>query len=621
LPTTFDYFEKFNLKDMKENKNPFDEHIQSRLSDFESPVPMDLFDRLQAQRGGALPSDAPLRERLEGHESPVPMDLLDRLQTQRGGALPSDASIRERLEGFESPVSDKFFDNVMAERKRRNRRVWLWRSATAVAALWLLGIVVLQLDNKNTGLDAPKSVENPANTDLSRDHREGVADGEFGQSNVGKSVTSGISTIETTEKTSNTEGNQMTDGGKSPKSDISNPTFTEGVTKGEFRKSNFRKSSTGNIANPMASSGSNVELKNNNSVLNTSKTTSNTVNTDLSRDYREGVADGSNRMSDGGVLATSDITNLTLTGFEFTNKNAELNSVADNQLTSLNRTVASFDLISIKTPQILTLAKESRKNPCSNPDNGCPTFGMRRRGLGEKAFYVDAFVAPEYVMRSFIKNLPESEKLLVARDSVEKTQYAVSTGVRASFVLGNGLAIRAGAIYNQINEKARFDSLGIGTITTSYKVNVLPNGQLDTVSFTRTVTDGIFRKTRYNHYRTIDIPVQIGFEKNLKNGWGIGINGGAIFNITAWRKADIVGADLRQLTVSSGINAPNPVFSTRLGMSLLGSVAVYRQLTDNLQAVIEPSLRYGLQPITRTDYALKQQYSTVGMLIGLRLKL
>ena len=49
---------------MKDNKNPFDEHIQSRLSDFESPVPMDLFDRLQAQRGGALPSDAPLRERL-----------------------------------------------------------------------------------------------------------------------------------------------------------------------------------------------------------------------------------------------------------------------------------------------------------------------------------------------------------------------------------------------------------------------------------------------------------------------------------------------------------------------------------------------------------------------------
>jgi hypothetical protein len=44
-------------------------------------------------------------------------------------------------------------------------------------------------------------------------------------------------------------------------------------------------------------------------------------------------------------------------------------------------------------------------------------------------------------------------------------------------------------------------------------------------------------------------------------------------------------------------------------------------LTRGLQLVIEPSIRYGLQPITRADYALKQQYSTVGLIVGLRLKL
>jgi hypothetical protein len=597
---------------MKDNKNPFDEHIQSRLSDFESTVPMDLFDRLQAQRGGALPSDAPLRERLKGHESPVPTDLFDRLQAQRGGASPSDAPLRERLEGVESPVSDDVFDNIMAERKRRNRRVWLWRSATAVAALWLLGIVVVQLKNKNTVLDTPKSVEKSANT-------EGVSDVGNGMSNVGKSPKSDISNSEMNESTSNTKvmsdmSSQASIFEKSSKSDILNPTSIEGGVNREFRKSNFRKSPTSHISNPTIISESNSEFKNSNSTLNTTNSASNAGNT-------EGVSDVGFRTSDVVKALTSNITNSTSNGFEFKNKNAELNAVSENQLTSLNRTVTSFDLLTAKIPQILTLANETRKNPCSNPDNGCPTFRMRRRGMGEKAFYVDAFVAPEYVMRSFIKNLPESEKLLTARDSVEKTQYAVSTGVRASFVFGNGLAIRAGAIYNQINEKARFDSLGIGTITTTYKVNSLPNGQLDTVSIIRTVTDGVFRKTRYNHYRTIDVPVQIGFEKNLKNGWGIGINGGAIFNITAWRKADIVGADLRQLTVSSGINEPNTVFSTRLGVSLMSSIAVYRQLTDNLQFVAEPSLRYGLQPITRTDYALKQQYSTVGLLMGLRFKL
>ncbi|MDZ7881239.1 MAG: hypothetical protein U5L45_26490 [Saprospiraceae bacterium] len=510
---------------MKENKDSFDEHIQSRLSDFESPVPTDLFDRLQAQRGGALSSDA---------------------------------SLRDRLDGYASPVSDKIFDKVLSERKRRNRRVWLWRSATAMAALWLLGVVVIRLNNNNSEINTSKGIENSANT-------EGVADVKNGSATAEKSTISGTSITKITESASN------------------------------------------NVE-------INAGLKNENLAESTSKSRSNSANT-------EGVSNSGFQTSDDKKPTTSGFTSLTPSGFEFKNKNEALNGVAENDLTSFNRTLSSFEGLATRTPQMLILAKEARKNPCTNPDNGCPSFGIRRRGMGEKAFYVDVFVAPEYIMRSFIKNLPESEKLLVARDSVERTQYAVSSGVRASFILGNGLAIRAGALYNQINEKARFDSLGIGTITTTYKVNSLPNGQLDTVSVIRTVTDGIFRKTRYNHYRTIDIPVQIGFEKNLKNGWGIGVNGGAIFNITAWRKADIVGSDLRQQTVSSGINQPNPVFNTRLGVSLIGSVAVYRQLTNNLQAVVEPTLRYGLQPITRTDYALKQQYSTVGLLIGLRLKI
>ena len=224
-------------------------------------------------------------------------------------------------------------------------------------------------------------------------------------------------------------------------------------------------------------------------------------------------------------------------------------------------------------------------------------------------------------MRRFSKNLDESEKLLAARDSVEQTQYAVSTGVRASMVLGNGWAVRTGLVFNQINERAHFDSLGVGSITTTYKEVILPNGLRDTVNTIITVVDGIFRKNRRNHYRSLDIPLQIGYEMPLKNGWTFSFNGGVNVNITAWQKADIVGADLRQSMVSSGINAPNPVFRTRLGMSLTGSVAAYRQLLSGLELVIEPSIRYGLQPITRTDYALKQQYSTAGLIVGLRLRL
>ena len=97
---------------MSENLNPFDKHFRQRLTDLESAVPDDLFDRLQARRGAAIPSDVPLRERMSAHET---------------------------------PVSDGVFDAVLSERERqKRRRIVLWRSVTAVAAALLLLFMVIE---------------------------------------------------------------------------------------------------------------------------------------------------------------------------------------------------------------------------------------------------------------------------------------------------------------------------------------------------------------------------------------------------------------------------------------------------------------------------------------------
>ena len=301
------------------------------------------------------------------------------------------------------------------------------------------------------------------------------------------------------------------------------------------------------------------------------------------------------------------------------NQNNVLKTAFDNRLALPNSLTQTLDFLNILSVKTVVLPTTHLENPCSDPGNGCPTFIGRRR-MNHTSYYVDAFVAPEYMMRSLKTNLPESERLLAVRDSNEKVQYAVSTGVRGSVVFGNGLSLRAGLVYNQMNERVQFDSLGIGSIQTTYNVRIV-NGKPDTVSVTTVITDGIFRKTRYNRYRSIDIPLQIGYQKQLKNGWAFGLNGGVNFNVTAWRKADIFGKNFEKQTVSSGINEENAVFRNQLGVSLIGSIAAYRQLTRRLELMIEPSVRYGLQPITRTDYALKQQYSTAGLIIGLRLRL
>jgi hypothetical protein len=612
---------------MKENKTPFDEHFNRRLNDYASSVPDDLFDRLQAHRGGAQPSDTPVRVRLEGHES---------------------------------PVSPHVFDAILAERERHKRRgIVFWRSAMAMAALLLLGMFLWTSKNKNAGakneaLNASKTTENgisrrrigmskesytegspsalkndnsasnasklikneAINSELNT-NKNGVNNNELNASKLIKNNAlnselnankngvnnAALNALKTTKKGTNTEGSYL----KSENKNLDTKTIKSMSYENNSEK-NLSELSTNNAAlnsiNLIKNNSINSELNNGNLMPN-----STIINGDL---INKNTPLNSINFDKNALYTEESLSGL----------NTPLNTPLNELLSPLNSTNTSLSFLNIMQPKTLILAAETnRKNPCSDPENGCPSFGMRRRNMKGTTFYVDAFVAPEFVYRSLTTRLPESEKLLASRDTVETPEYAVSTGLRASVVMSNGLAFRTGLVYSQTNERAQFDSLGMGGGGTEYKWRILPSGQRDTYQIVITTIDGVFRKIRHNQYRSIDIPLQIGYETPRKRGLSFGFYGGVNFNITAWQKADIVGTDLQPLNVSSEINAPNAVFRTQLGMSFIGSVAMYRQLTRGLQFVLEPSLRYGLQPITRSDYALKQQYAMGGLMVGLRLRL
>ena len=160
-------------------------------------------------------------------------------------------------------------------------------------------------------------------------------------------------------------------------------------------------------------------------------------------------------------------------------------------------------------------------------------------------------------------------------------------------------------------EKFQKDSFGIGNIR--YIIDKNPNtGQLDTVQVE--ITNGIFRKTRYNQYRSLDFTIQGGYEFGLTENVSIGVNGGVNFNIKTGRKATILGQDLQPLVISKD----NSIYQTSVGTSLVGSVAAYYRLNYKWQLMIEPQFRYYLKPITKSDYGLRQSYSNAGLNIGLR---
>ena len=585
---------------MSENLNPFDKLFRQRLTDLESSVPDDLFDRLQARRGAALPSDAPLRERVSAHET---------------------------------PVSNVIFDAVLAERERRKRRrVIFWRSMTAVAAALLLLFVAIEFKHKKTisvdksaKLNSVNSAKNEANKGLSNTHKIVDYGVDYAQLKTQKTIDNNVNAVDlnndkTIKNNENTEGskNEL----KIQNSKLNAPNSELSVS--NFELNNSTKPINNNTKKQQIIINKKARLNENKNAISNQKNAkiqSNnliavSVSNKLSNENVELKSVKKDKNSDNTEGADSK---LEIENKDWNTHKSELKTVLENRLSSPNFPTPTLDFLHILSTKTVALPTENRKNPCNDPGNGCPTFIGKRR-MNHINYYVDAFAAPEYMMRRFKTNLPENEKLLAARDSSEKVQYAVSAGVRGSVVFGNGISLRAGLVFNQMNERVQFDSFGIGGIKTTYDVRIV-NGKPDTVSITTVITDGIFRKTRYNHYRSIDIPLQIGCQMRMKNGWTLGFNGGANFNITAWQKADILGANLQKQTVSSGINEANPVFRNQLGISIIGSVAAYRQLTNGLELMIEPSVRYGLQPITRSDYALKQQYSTAGLIIGLRLRL
>ena len=506
-----------------------------------------------------LMSDRSMRQKLDNHDTPINDDIFNQLMRNREGSdeKPSDAPLRERLAEHPSAVPKHTFNEIIAERERR-RRALVWRSATAVLLFFL---TYLMFVNRGFIFNNNKIVVGNKNKTI-------VANSQLDATNNQSAIFNN--------QLKNTEGGISKFEKHNSSSTISNNQF----------KNNSSKT-VSNSANVVTENAASQQI-----IMPTFTSPSST------NDVEQG-----DKGVDSKVLKTDNHVNFKAS------------------LSTPNAPHFAFDNLSILQVKNINLPTKKLENPCAEPGDGCPTFGKKRqRGSGGKSIYVDVYGAPEYAFRRLSENLPENSSYLKARDTVENPWYAFSVGARVSLVFSNGLALRTGLVYAQTNEIAVFDSLGIGKKIVSETYVPRTGGGFDTIRKTE-ITSGIFRTTHYNRYRSIDIPLQLGFEFPLNDYWSFSINGGANFNISAWRKADILGDKGTRIDVSSGFGEPNPVFNNTLGISVFGSVAAYRQLTGNLQLVIEPSVRHYLQPITRSDYALKQAYTNGGLILGLRYRL
>jgi hypothetical protein len=613
---------------MKEDLPPYNDFFKKKLENHESSTPDDLFDNIMRKRGGSSsePSDAPyndfFKKKLGNHESLVSEDLFDRLIRNREGSdvLPSDAPLRERILEHTEAVSKPTFEAVIEERERR-RRALVWRFAAAMLLFFTAYLVFLNKNSSLNGVDGKTS--RPVNLDNNKTQAENEESKDTNISTtVAQSPVSSNQPAISNNQSKNTEGvifsqshKSLTVNNQSKNISVSKTALANALT-----ESNRSKVSTTNSHN--------ILFK----VIDSLKMVSNSTNFITEHTAEQQI-----------IIPTVPIVFYSSTaevakfnhfldeskGLEVTSPSASNStlSVQSNQDLTLNNQTPLFDNLSIFKLKNIALPAPQLKNPCkTGPGDGCPSFGkQRKRGGGEKSIYVDVYGAPEYAFRRLTENLPEMTSYRQARDTVESPWYAFSVGARASLVFESGLALRTGFVYNQTNEVAVFDSLGVGKKTLEFEETYTPRlgGGFDTTRVLKSTTYqlGVFRTTMHNRYRSIDIPLQLGFEVPMNDYWSFSLNGGVNFNISSWRKANILGEKRMRQDVSSDFGQPNTIFSNSLGFSIFGSIAAYRHIGGHLQLVIEPSVRHYLQPITRSDYALKQAYTNAGLIFGLRYRL
>jgi hypothetical protein len=237
----------------------------------------------------------------------------------------------------------------------------------------------------------------------------------------------------------------------------------------------------------------------------------------------------------------------------------------------------------------------------------CPS--LEKDAAGNKR-YIEFYAGPDYAFRS-LRDTGNSIYLQKRKESTE-FKSAYSAGVRYTKVFNNSMSVRGGVNYSQINEKFTFKQGNLVQITYIIDANGDTTGSY--------ITTGTRYKTTINRYRSIDVPVVVGYE--IGNGkWHANINAGAVINIYSWQNGEVLDTALNPVNITTGKSSSPYQFKTNAGVGFIGAVSVYYKLNDRLHVLAEPYFRYNFAPMNKENITLKQKYQTAGLRLGIRLDL
>jgi hypothetical protein len=244
----------------------------------------------------------------------------------------------------------------------------------------------------------------------------------------------------------------------------------------------------------------------------------------------------------------------------------------------------------------------------------CATF----KDMGLR-FHIDLLASPDLASRQIHarNELAETEAYAQLRENSEQPHYQFSLGARISATTNFGLSMRTGVNYSQINERFRYLTQTEERFTI---INILgPNGNVIGVD---TVYETIHREhVVHNTYRSIDIPVLLGYEFPFRR-WTVSVTGGVYFNLLFRQRGSFFapGNDDTPTSFALADAEGTEVFRRNLGVGWYAGAGLAYKLRHNLQIIAEPHLRAFPRSFTADGFDTNQRYTQGGLSLGLRFK-
>ena len=483
---------------------------------------------------------------------------------------PLDEHIKEKFGNYTPDVPPHIWENIIAEKEKRRPAGFWFSFLNKNSLLLLLGIVIA-----GTGIVIYKNVSSPTSTY--------------------NKITVATEPVKTTSENNNTNSlkTNTTSAINIPSATNSDQVSSvENILETQVNKTNnhntVEKSTVAGEKNNV-----NNKKKNNAGDLPADNTQNNITFTASNNNTSKRNSNKKPRRLKGSAALS------------YTSPDAEVDDMNISGTAStdllLKRLLLNLDMIRAEKTLNASITK------INNPHLEIPCPEAEKNAAGNKRYF-ELYGGPDYAFTS-ITDTGNSAYMQKRKESTSFSS-AFSAGLRYTRVFSNGMSFRTGINYSQINEKFKFAQGNV------IQVIYITNNNGDTTgSYT---TTGTRYKTTYNKFRTIDIPILVGYE--LGNGrLHANFNAGAIVNLYSWQKGDVLDTAYQPISITTGKATSAYQFKTNVGIGFIGAVSVYYKLTDKWHIFAEPYFRYNFSPASKAALTLKQKYSTAGLRLGIRL--